>query len=170
MRTSSFRGLIASASLKHAPGKLPTVCAESLSTFPRLDCLGLIEASIRRWQPCRTASFPRLDCLGLIEARKWTMKRSGSSVRFRGLIASASLKLLAGTRTRPESTFPSFRGLIASASLKPRSVSARSGYRLHSFPRLDCLGLIEARQYPSARTSTVAFPRLDCLGPIEAAP
>ena len=62
-------------------------------------------------------------------------------IGFRGLIASASLKL----RQFPsdESVDSGFRGLIASASLKQclGVVLCNRGTR---FPRLDCLGLIEA--------------------------
>ena len=87
-----FRGLIASASLKRGydrgwivPVPDSEACA-SASLIPRLDCLGLIEAV-----PVRPDLGP-----------------SGSDNRFRGLIASASLKQQIKRR---------FRGLIASASL-----------------------------------------------------
>ena len=60
-----FRGLIASASLKPVSVVLPFIAPERI---PRLDCLGLIEA------PTIYAAFNVVS-------------------RFRGLIASASLKL-----------------------------------------------------------------------------
>ena len=61
--------------------------------------------------------------------------------RFRGLIASASLKLR--NRLAMASHVVGFRGLIASASLKH---AARPGDHVEAavIPRLDCLGLIEA--------------------------
>ena len=66
--------------------------------------------------------IPRLDCLGLIEAmgsRILFTKASGLVERFRGLIASASLKLISGSGLRHWSgVYSRFRGLIASASLK----------------------------------------------------
>ena len=84
--------------------------------IPRLDCLGLIEASSSSRDCLNGRTIPRLDCLGLIEA-DGTAYTSGPPQRFRGLIASASLKpsfngqaLIVNSR---------FRGLIASASLKP---------------------------------------------------
>ena len=87
-------------------------------------------------------------------------------LRFRGLIASASLKLgsavlvlyqerkiprldclglieATGARRGLPRTPKRFRGLIASASLKRRQQGfpSRTGLQI---PRLDCLGLIEA--------------------------
>ena len=60
--------------------------------IPRLDCLGLIEARARARKHLPDApSIPRLDCLGLIEAFPTFLSRA-DRLRFRGLIASASLK------------------------------------------------------------------------------
>ena len=38
----------------------------------------------------------------------------------------------------------------------------------NTIPRLDCLGLIEARLFPSPPVPDTLIPRLDCLGLIEA--
>ena len=86
---------------------------------------------------------------------------------FRGLIASASLKLCHQRRVRGRRGC--FRGLIASASLKPQAFLV-IGVPLARFPRLDCLGLIEALTIEYDGTVTLQFPRLDCLGLIEATP
>ena len=85
-----------------------------------------------------------------------------------------------------------FRGLIASASLKLGNAFG-SEVNAKGIPRLDCLGLIEARRYEFQQIPTARFrgliasaslkpdpadvadadkdkiPRLDCLGLIEAA-
>ena len=83
--------------------------------------------------------IPRLDCLGLIEA-SGTATDGFVATGFRGLIASASLK-----RDRSDRAVEhpgGFRGLIASASLKlGLLLLPRCGLEI---PRLDCLGLIEA--------------------------
>ena len=119
-----FRGLIASASLKRYPNQ--SFCRY---LFRIRGFRGLIaSASLKRGvapsqsQPSNVEEFPRLDCLGLIEAPSRIMRPlvQPSDVRFRGLIASASLK----------------RGICASTKVLAVVVS---------FPRLDCLGLIEAR-------------------------
>ena len=85
--------------------------------------------------------------------------------RFRGLIASASLKL--GAIAGVAGALAGFRGLIASASLKRRlGIGERpNGVQI---PRLDCLGLIEAVQGNSSARKSDRIPRLDCLGLIEA--
>ena len=95
-----FRGLIASASLK--PCRLNAPCRGPARAIPRLDCLGLIEA---------------------VESRRRAADTIG---RFRGLIASASLK----------------HGQAAPITRRERRI-----------PRLDCLGLIEAMRtrQPSPR-------------------
>ena len=64
--TSRFRGLIASASLKPKGRPNPP---RPQGQIPRLDCLGLIEATGPRlgWVVVG-GEIPRLDCLGLIEA------------------------------------------------------------------------------------------------------
>ena len=109
-----FRGLIASASLKQPrPGPL----RRGLPGIPRLDCLGLIEAT----RPAPHGSRAPFGFRGLIASA--SLKRTCRSlyaeylVRFRGLIASASLKLGVHLLIRVR-TSHRFRGLIASASLK----------------------------------------------------
>ena len=89
---SGFRGLIASASLKRDHG--------------------------RRLERCGSRKFPRLDCLGLIEAMMIPRCLTNPARSFRGLIASASLKLI--SHHLIQNFIRSFRGLIASASLKRR--------------------------------------------------
>ena len=119
--TRRFRGLIASASLKRH--------------FP-------VEAADRR-----SERIPRLDCLGLIEAGHPSPRSSpGRRSGFRGLIASASLKRLR-VRIERQRQITRFRGLIASASLKLLQLRHLSG-TVRGIPRLDCLGLIEARPPP----------------------
>ena len=64
-----------------------------------------------------------------------------------------------------------FRGLIASASLKPFFLRGSAGAYACSIPRLDCLGLIEASHAFSCPVLFARYneiPRLDCLGLIEA--
>ena len=64
--------------------------------------------------------------------------------------------------------FNRFRGLIASASLKAVERVQRLDFS-RVIPRLDCLGLIEGPPCPaSCEASTI--PRLDCLGLIEGLP
>ena len=63
-------------------------------SFPRLDCLGLIEAGAVYVTVGSGTAFPRLDCLGLIEAPRWAVVTVRRGSCFRGLIASASLKPL----------------------------------------------------------------------------
>ena len=64
-------------------------------------------------------------------------------------------------------SFARFRGLIASASLKLARVD-HGVLRQHQIPRLDCLGLIEALLLSSTSSGMFQIPRLDCLGLIEA--
>ena len=88
--------------------------------FPRLDCLGLIEAIIPSTCPCRVSSFRGLIASASLKRPKLEKERAAEA-GFRGLIASASLKPT--VHIAPDScnnilTASSFRGLIASASLK----------------------------------------------------
>ena len=99
------------------------------SAIPRLDCLGLIEASCRVASDPPASEIPRLDCLGLIEAVEVELVLERDQTGFRGLIASASLKLWSPTAT----------------------VSRGFG-----IPRLDCLGLIEACVLAESLTSISA--------------
>ena len=182
-----FRGLIASASLKHDHVGHPL---SFILPFPRLDCLGLIEAlrkgttrgresrfrgliasaSLKldagRFVEDEEGGFPRLDCLGLIEAGIRHRECARSSPQFPRLDC---LGLIEAHFRRGGHLAPlSFRGLIASASLKHASALAMA-FSPALFPRLDCLGLIEASDHCSAAcTSSPRFPRLDCLGLIEA--
>ena len=94
--------------------------------------------------------IPRLDCLGLIEAWRegYDNDRLGRlDPGFRGLIASASLKRMAGNDAFRDPGHCGFRGLIASASLKrdiPERCPRTGNVNSMMIPRLDCLGLIEA--------------------------
>ena len=63
---------------------------------------------------------------------------------------------------------PCIRGFIASASLKPLCL-ADDGKQFGQYPRLYCLGLIEACSRSIDRGRSVLYPRLYCLGLIEAA-
>jgi len=87
--TPVFRGLIAPASLKRLLGG---------------GLGGLV------------SSFPGLDCPGLIEAKCFKVKIPEDGDVFRGLIAPASLK--PSNICSKRSTWIVFRGLIAPASLK----------------------------------------------------
>ena len=113
--------MIASASLKLV--KLPPG-AGLIFLIPRRDCLGLIEATstANDVQP-RQTQIPRRDCLGLIEAGTPRVILFLLS-RFRGVIASASLKLGTNFTDTP----------IAESMI----------------PRRDCLGLIEAKELRAA--------------------
>ena len=113
-------------------------CMRLWPKIPRLDCLGLIEASDQGRQRKQFAGvlIPRLDCLGLIEAF-----------------------ILCG-QSRGTLSWHRFRGLIASASLKQGCQRTRLVPRVkYEIPRLDCLGLIEAREVSGlcVRDSTTGF-------------
>ena len=113
-------------------------------------------------------TIPRLDCLGLIEARS-SESTFSYATRFRGLIASASLKPTFFCWMF-QSAEGGFRGLIASASLKLEHARVENEPADLRIPRLDCLGLIEAVNKASSTWALRKIPRLDCLGLIEAAP
>ena len=59
--------------------------------IPRRDCLGLIEAGRTASADLSDKQIPRRDCLGLIEAIPLILLYL-QPLRFRGVIASASLK------------------------------------------------------------------------------
>ena len=61
-----------------------------------------------------------------------------------------------------------FRGVIASASLKRLHRHRTQVPGPLRIPRRDCLGLIEARCLYEWLSSTLLIPRRDCLGLIEA--
>ena len=61
--------------------------------IPRHNCLGLIEAQEPPIEVQTRDMIPRHNCLGLIEARTRPSERPSAFRRFRGIIASASLKL-----------------------------------------------------------------------------
>ncbi len=101
---------------------------------PRLQRLGLIEASwttaaIAMW----TASHPRLQRLGLIEAHRSGGAAMSLSRRIRGFNASASLKR--GSRRVEPCSSTCIRGFNASASLKHRNQPqrARGDRRIRGF-------------------------------------
>ena len=184
-----FRGLIASASLKH-PVSLKRM--RFSASIPRLDCLGLIEAGVPPRAVRVSVLIPRLDCLGLIEAWPGALASSGTRwwiprLDCLGLIEAQLADIFA------RSSEIGFRGLIASASLKPAYWN-RMQLNDGPIPRLDCLGLIEATAFRRimaliddhrfrgliasaslkqelAEEKELGFsliPRLDCLGLIEA--
>ena len=158
-----FRGLIASASLK--PEQCGGFAHPCHGRIPRLDCLGLIEACSCGHFRTACLAIPRLDCLGLIEAAEHSIESVGD-VRFRGLIASASLKLTKSylyAQDKVEIPRLDCLGLIEAFRKIGGAISA------HGIPRLDCLGLIEATDAPALDAGgPSAIPRLDCLGLIEA--
>ena len=84
-----FRGLIASASLKRTDDDV--AAGARIARFRGL----IASASLKRGRPERHRAgreqIPRLDCLGLIEASNQDPVKQMAG--FRGLIASASLKL-----------------------------------------------------------------------------
>ena len=84
--------------------------------YPRLYCLGLIEAIIFLMSAGDPKTYPRLYCLGLIEARNRKTARRPAKACIRGFIASASLKHLDWRGDR--AAWVRIRGFIASASLK----------------------------------------------------
>ena len=132
--------MIASASLKRRKdGRRGVAPAE----IPRRDCLGLIEAFTRKLIFFAESRIPRRDCLGLIEALSSYLESTMTNLRFRGVIASASLKRYPFFITL--TVDPRFRGVIASASLKREQRAQFTVEEWAGIPRRDCLGLIEAR-------------------------
>ena len=109
--------------------------------IPRLDCLGLIEADLDDLDRCTEDGIPRLDCLGLIEAH--VAHSCKLSARWIPRLDCLGLIEAHGVRKTLVNSAGRFRGLIASASLKRTPLLAVCE-ALFMIPRLDCLGLIEA--------------------------
>ena len=134
-----LRGMIAPASLKRPDRRRRSA---GCPATPGHDCPGLIEAGVPTGAPAPAGpSTPGHDCPGLIEAI-----RGGSG---------------GGMRITP------LRGMIAPASLK--LVAFRIARRVrHATPGHDCPGLIEAGRAASPRGAAAGTPGHDCPGLIEA--
>ncbi len=157
-----IRGFNASASLK--PVK-PAGERFDADRHPRLQRLGLIEATAGRQRRDPAPAHPRLQRLGLIEALASGQKTGPSVHGIRGFNASASLKrgrFRAVQRLLERHPRLQRLGLIEA----PPPAARRSKPGKH--PRLQRLGLIEATSTDASSISRPLHPRLQRLGLIEA--
>ena len=109
--------------------------------------------------------IPRQACLGLIEARRADDGAHRRVERFRGKLASASLKRLV-----PASLLPHDAQIPRQACLGLIEARAPTGHTrgAAAIPRQACLGLIEAIGGSRSRDCPRGIPRQACLGLIEA--
>ena len=162
IRRTRIRGFIASASLK--------LCAFAFSTGRGTGIRGFIASASLKHSGFRRGFRRGFRIRGFIASASLKLciqcGRRRYRHRIRGFIASASLKLQSNGLGR-ETVRHRIRGFIASASLKlfRRGAGAQTTRR---YPRLYCLGLIEAPIIAASKLNLKRYPRLYCLGLIEA--